>query len=635
MRKLNLISGALGLAALALTACSNEAPVNLENGVAENDEVRYLRVAIANPPSTRATFEDGTDDENEVKSLYFLFYDINGNPIKTEELTMDDLTETKLSGNGNVGAIEEVVVKISINRGAQYPSYVVCFINPVDWSKVDDENAKMEELRNLERESYATDGFAMTNSVYFGNDPVSNANKVKMSGAPISASQLYTSEDAAKDKDAEAVTIYVERYAAKVNFSLAADAISPETVGNYTLEFVPETWSINAASKNMYAVKRYADSNVATTGIPTFDNVQAMLGTWDTWNDPDNYRSYWACSPSFYADKFPQVSDDIIDQAATGTGAGELVGDYKLLYYSYNQISGNNGYDGFGKGVGVASNGGSNTKYTLENTMGQQAFETLNPKAAAPSVVLVGHYDVKLDETTLPVGTGFCIYKSRLYFRSTPPAEAPGSQTILDAMLAQNVILASNQNGTAFVNAGASSTIKEYFEVVHPSKEVRNGQPVPHRYVTLQLKKDLASYTGLYYKPIGSATWNAVTANDVDVINTALWQQIGNASAYTNNKCYYSIPIQHLGISENTTAESPINADGTIDWTKVRVGDFGLVRNHVYTINVAAIGGRATGIEDLNNPLVPSMETNDYWIKYQVNILNWRVVPTQNVTVLK
>ena len=61
------------------------------------------------------------------------------------------------------------------------------------------------------------------------------------------------------------------------------------------------------------------------------------------------------------------------------------------------------------------------------------------------------------------------------------------------------------------------------------------------------------------------------------------------------------------------------------------VGDFGLVRNHVYSINVTTIKGLGTAIADPTDPTVPPAETTDYFVAYRLNILNWAIVPTQNV----
>lgn len=637
MKKTSFLYGALGLMTLGLAACNSDVPEMTGNGVAQNDEVRYLRVAIANPATSRAAeFENGTAEENAVGELYFRFYDAAGNPIESgttqlENVEFDDVTPA----NGNVGKVKEVVLQLTLPRGSAYPSYVVCFINPVNYDEISNKSGNMSSLRDEFRSAFLDNAknFAMNNSVYYGNDPISGAGNVKMFGAPILTGQLFTSEtDALAATGEDIVSIYVERYAAKVRLTIADEAVKPVTVGDYTLTFVPEVWTVNADAPTMYASKRFEDTNAASTTIPTYNQVQTMLGGWTTWNDAANHRSYWACSPSYYATEFPQVSDDIIDIAPTGTtGAGVALAPFALRYYSYNQIKATTGP---GAGVTAFNNGGTNWKYTMENTVGRQAFQSANPKAAVPSVLIVGHYDLTTggNTTALTTGDGFCIYNGKIYFRNNVPANAAaGATTMLTEFLNQNKVLAINEDGT-LLNYANSAAVRSAFVVAHPAKDVRDIQPIPHRYVTLQLTSVPA--TGLYYKPAGSDTWKQATVDDLTYINTLLWQQLGNASSYTQGKCYFSLPIQHLGISENDINTNPIDADGVLDWTKVRVGDFGLVRNHVYSLGVSEISGRATGIEDLDNPLVPSVDETNYWIKYQINILNWRLVPEQNNIVL-
>ena len=632
--------------AFGLASCSSDEPlVDNQGAVAEKDEVRFLRVAVANPTSnSRATaddFEAGTDAENYVGQMYFKFYDINGNHLGYEATQLDEFTDN--ASTGNVGLIKERVLQITVEKGKAYPAYVVCFINPVDFTPVQTMTDKMETLRNLRRGDYknAAGNYTMSNSCYFGTDPLTGATDVKMSGAPIMAGQLYTTKEAAADANASAVDIYVERYAAKVNFNLAENAVQPVTYGSYTLNFNPEYWTINADAPSMYAIKRFSDSDADTDVLPTFAAVNEMLGGWNSWNDAANFRSYWACSPGFYATAFPRVSDDIMDNmTGNNTGAGwpefnnaNTATGFALRYYSYNQIAGN-GAASFGRGVPAVA-GASATKYTLENTMGVDAFASLNPKAAAPSALLVGNYTVTKNGAEVSFGEdGFCLYQNGVYAAgATAPAD---EKTILNALLDANGILFDG-SGNRISSTNFPEGIRDLFEVRHPSKAVRGTQAVPHRYVTLQIKEGTENFTGLYYQPDGAATKVPVevsagqTAEQlVNQINTLLWQQIGSAGQYTNGKCYFSIPIRHLGFTESEDG-APLT-DGVLDWTKVKVGDFGLVRNHVYTINVSNIEGRADGIQGFDNPLVPSMDENNYFVKYRINILNWRIVPQQNIT---
>lgn len=611
--------------AAAMTGCSSDEP-----GVQDNkaEKTIYLRVAISDINTASRVdnsdefFQNGTPAENAIGALQFKFYDASGNEVyatSATDYTFDD-AEDPLSPN--VGKIKEAVVQVALQQGQNLPSYVLCFANPVDWSSVEG-YSKMSDYRNVERTAYlGADGdFAMNNAVYYGTDPVSGQNNVKITGAPITAGQLFTSEAEAKAAtEGQVVDIYIERNAARVDFKIA-DAIEDYTIGDYTLSFVPSAWTVTADAPSMYAIKRFATTAGADAPIPTMADVQTYLTTWTAWNDAPLHRSYWACSPGFYATDFPRVSDNIADAATTGTGAGEVVAPYALKYYSFNQVNGANG-------TAIAANGTAVTRYALENTMGKEAFASLNPNAAAPSVLLTGKYTVSNNGTALPENTSFAIWNNKLYFiGSVPAGAADGAQTILAAMLDRQQIVATNSDG-ALLKTAANG-----IEVAHPSEAVRTGNAIAEEFVTLQISTLPAANT-LYFKPLGSDVWKAIeTEEELVYVNQQLAGQVNYAKAYTQGAAYFGIPIKHLRATEDTTNSPFTVADGkeTTDWTKVRVGDFGLVRNHVYAINVTGIEGLGDGVFDLDYPIVTPMDTYNYYIKYSIRVLNWRIVPAQNV----
>lgn len=642
--------GAVVALAFGLGACSSDEPIG--NGVAQQDENRYLRVNLMNPAGTRAdvTFETGTDAENTVNTVIMDFYDAAGNFVTRatpNDIKWEDKTGTPVP---NVGKIGSAIVKIGVSKEQNLPAYVMCYLNPVNWGTASKVN--MTALRTEQRKNYldGSNHFAMNNSCYYGYDKVTSQSNVKISGTPIAEGELYTSQSAAEKSDAATVDIYVERYAAKVNFTAnttkqageyveggkgiyafkGTTPINATTNVAFSLDFNPEAWTINADAESMYAVKNF--TTVKGAGVPTMNDVQAYLGGWTTWNDKDNFRSYWSCSPAFFAEDFPQVSDQIVDLSSgvnNDYGQGKVVAPYALKYYSYNQICGTNG-NGV-KTFAADTDGTLPVKYALENTMGEPAFSSLNPKAAVPSVLLVGNYSVTYGDTPLPAGTTFYIYNNSIYFQ-TEPADVENALLMKDKFIADQQILyvKVGNNYTLLSKDNADAATLGLLTVKHPDKAVRDKNLVPHRFVTLQLT---SAPTNVYYRPNGAGEYVPVTTTNLNVVNTLLWQQSSVAYAYTNGKCYYSMPIWHLGMTENTV-NRPLEANGAIKWKELRVGDMGLVRNHVYKLNVDAIKGLATGIENLDYPIVPPMDQDEYWIKYRINILNWRIVPAQNGIIL-
>lgn len=76
-----------------------------------------------------------------------------------------------------------------------------------------------------------------------------------------------------------------------------------------------------------------------------------------------------------------------------------------------------------------------------------------------------------------------------------------------------------------------------------------------------------------------------------------------------DGKAYYFIPIRHLGT----------------DPTKV--GYYGIVRNHVYSINIQNMYGFGTPVYDPTKVIDPTIPSNDAtYLAARINVLSWRVV---------
>lgn len=76
-----------------------------------------------------------------------------------------------------------------------------------------------------------------------------------------------------------------------------------------------------------------------------------------------------------------------------------------------------------------------------------------------------------------------------------------------------------------------------------------------------------------------------------------------------DGKAYYFIPIRHLGT----------------DPTKV--GYYGIVRNHVYSINIQNMFGFGTPVYDPDKTIDPTIPSNDAtYLAARINVLSWRVV---------
>lgn len=646
MKKQKFLFGALTALAMgaAFTACSDD-PVNdgIDNGKVEKDQTRYINVTICTPTqgsraeSTDATFEAATKEENYVKTLYFAFYDANGDWIYTAPFEFKNNTNDEdgdegvfnpsgeVAGTaGNVGKIWTSTVGINLSAGQNMPSYVMAFVNPV--TPADITNSSMSSVEGMLRQDVQNVDkyFPMSNSVFYGNNPITGETNVRMVATPITTTQLATSIDEAKEKPA--VEIFVERYAAKINLTMATNAIANNAnqmdaaktpaVNGYTLKFVPEYWRPNAIDKDMYVLKHYA-INTSTTGTPvinakpTYTELNNLL-QWG-WNDAANNRSYWGCSPSYYDAKYPKVSDNIEDG-----------GTYALHYFSYNEIVDPSTVEGasFKDSKPANADGSfSGAFYSRETTASATAWKNAtayNPVATVAGAVIIGRYELTdPDGTAMDKKTTFWLY-----------GKTDGKWNLYDTKAKITEAMAKQQNIVLDKATKQPVRVATPFIVEHPKKAVRTaaGATVAGRFVALQIDNETVPTGYCYYDATvtGDDKYVDITAANVNEVNVALLTA-GYARQYGEGLAYYNVPIQHIGFN---TADY---TDGKLDWTKARAGSFGLVRNHVYTINIESINGLATALRDADQPIVPPMDEQTYYVSAKLNVLNWRIVPAQNV----
>ncbi|MDE6479031.1 MAG: fimbria major subunit [Muribaculaceae bacterium] len=669
MRKLNLISGALGLAALALTACSNEMPVQ-EPQVAEVDETRFMTIQISAPSdlATRA-FENGSSNESYIDRLDFFFYDALNNPTSSPVfMDINDIKKAVEDGNAffpdantsgnNVTRVFTSVVPASLTQGQNLPSQVICIVN----GNGDNINAlkklTLDELIEVERTHVRTDDyFRMSNSVYYGQNVLTGQANQRLCATPININtQLFGTRDEALEavkasqdenptNDGALVDIYVERLAAKVGLQMGANVAQPyilkDAAGNdVTLTFVPEYWAMNATDKTTYLTKRYGVENEDGTinQTPNYSQINSALTDGATnpwWNDPTNFRSYWGTSPSYFDNEYPDVSDDVNDLVA-------YTHDYSCNYWSYNQVAAQAARDEADAGIGgigkqalaIGENGF--TLGTGNATLGETAvttstgyiyaFETTasrhrvndiannNPAAVVASAVVVGKYSV--NGTPVAADNAFYIDRNAgangIYYATANEVKVQ--------LASRQRILFSNNNGTGRISADDSRLV-----IKHPDLAVRElaGTKLAGRLVTLQLSDNLSGDPIYYYElgENGNGRYVQVDSDNLDEVNAQLLA-VGYMDMFDQGLGFYSVPIRHL----NWTDAACLNADGSYNWQNMPSGALGVVRNHVYSLTIDRITGLATALRSPEQPIVPAKEEANQYIAARLNVLAWNIV---------
>jgi hypothetical protein len=102
-----------------------------------------------------------------------------------------------------------------------------------------------------------------------------------------------------------------------------------------------------------------------------------------------------------------------------------------------------------------------------------------------------------------------------------------------------------------------------------------------------------------------NGNYNAIESSALNVELAA----VQPALVYNDGMTYYWLDIKHLG-NTGSTAE------------------YGIVRNHVYKVNITDIKGFGTPIYDPNEDFITPDKPEDIvtYVSAQINILSWRVV---------
>lgn len=643
---------------LLFAACTAE-KLPEDQSRADADRTFYVNMNIRGDVAgsgTRAdvvTFEDGLEGESRVNNAYFVFYDKDGNVVG--DIVSVDLVTSTSAENGTVEATYKSVVPVSVRKGENKPTQVICYINPISSSSLQNP-LNVIQTRTHDR-VYTDNGFAMSNSVHYHAE---NDDALPTIATEIPEGALFKSENDAKAAtEAETTTIYVERYATKLTFK-GTDNIEPYKTatrvynedGTYAsvpvnLTFVPEKWALNAEARTTYVIKSFrkeSELGQIMADNYTYAELDGIIGgagrAWN-WNNTASHRSYWGMSPAYFTAKYPEVASDVNETM-------------NQTYLTYNDL----------KEKGYAADG---TQYFKETTVGSKALMGGNPAAAVASVIYVGHYDVEIDGDKKALKGGFYTYLSgsvdlgdgktenRPYIYFDDEEENPltgavaGGGSMLRRFLAQTTILyKKNADGTysrySVNNPGDRTTLLASLKVMAIDDDVKalvgteNGKPVKLQANTRSLQFKSVPVASIYiatkdgYKKIVNEVIDDKTEATLQEANALLMQQVGYAYYYDLGRGYFNIPVKHLGWYRDGNENRTDGTDNAmIDWNNVKVGDFGMVRNHSYSVQVNKIEGLASGISDDKTPIVPPAAAEDYFVAYSVNILQWAVVPVQNV----
>ena len=307
------------LACSAMVACTNTDEPEVDNGGAKGNE-SYLAVKLVNPSAgSRATgnYAYGSEAEQTVTSARFYLFDAAGNAYEINDGSNPtnngknyvDATPSGTfteSGSDNVETVLSTVLVIDSSKKLP-PASILAVLNCSDL--LDTDNLSLSQLK-IKVANFGTIKDEKSPAPYIGKGKFAMSNSVFVDAAgnlaeatPIAAENIKTKKEDALKPEA-AVEIYVERVAAKVQTEVSI----PTTVTEETKkegkffkigdEFYANTGEVDANGKDIYAhllgwrVTNITNQSKLIKDLDGTANANPALA-W-TWNNPANFRSYWA-----------------------------------------------------------------------------------------------------------------------------------------------------------------------------------------------------------------------------------------------------------------------------------------------------------------------------------------------------
>lgn len=564
---------------IALCACSND-----ESGIIPDDtpnaftgDEAYINIRLADAGSLTKAQEGGFEygiNEQAVKNAYFYFYDADG-VFVTQGNAWAGGNASTTAPAGNIEFVSNNVVVLKGLDKKDYPKYMVTVLNkPTNfvYGKTLDEIQTVLADNNAEGIYYpettnntTTNYFTMSTTSYTETSRtkyfVTEVKEENFSLEPITDVSAITN----------AVTVYVERLAAKVTLNVS-NLLPKDVNGRYPIKVTVAGEDNPAGSGNIASEELYVELlgwklNATAKKSYMIKNIDA---TWTdnnlgfTWNRPIDYRSHWGKSFNYGLSGYPENAAEV---PANST------------YLNYVDLE--NGLTALG-----------NPAYCAENT-NTNTIVTGNFPSAVTSVLLKAKIcDVSGNALDLVRYNGV-LFKQ---------------DSFLEYVL--NVLKTKNQLNMWYEDGQDDGGNTKYTQI---GKE----------YVKLENMGD-GKVKVVFTNENETSLYTEDGANSSDQIIAALNDNLAAAStdaiAYNGGSMYYNIPIEHLNNGD-------IAENGTIPEAK-----YGVVRNHHYVITIDKLEKIGKGIFEEDERIVPGEDPDGetYYIGAKINILSWKIV-SQNV----
>lgn len=569
---------------LALAACETG------NGMKDSKDVETNYISInlvtAAGTGTRADaydpaggenkdYEDGTDTENTVKSIRFYFFDAGKEAVAV-----------KKSGDGYVSYLDwpggdGTEIK---DEGSDHANTVekilnaMLIINPAEKGKVPaflvavlnpTKEIKEASIANVSKLTELIDDYSAYTADNFimSNSVFANGDEEKVKVDAVNVEKhLYTTAEAAL---ADPVTVYVERVLAKATLSTTLTAA--KEIGGEKL-YLPNKAETTAGAGDgkdyKYNGKQIYVKFLGWNVTATAKTSRLMKEINSGWEDKDLFGSN---TPWNWAGV----------RSFWAVNPGTMAYNYFDFGLKYDKDTGEYVQTEDGKKAANALTVGQGIAYMQENAAESLVSNTVE----TPTKVIIAAQLV--DESGDPME--FAEFAFEQY-----TVEA---LKVKYAELSNIYIITTETSGTKYTKITAEDIKLVTATAAGQADENRSGRYYTYANINMETKKTYC---------IGN-TEGAPAATE-EAINEEL-VKLGHAKVWTNGFTYYYFDIKHLGTS---------------------VGEYGVVRNHVYKSVVDGLTGLGTPVYNPDEVIYPEKPGDeDTFLAAQIKILSWRIVNGQ------
>lgn len=563
----------IALAALGFAACAEKID---DNSPVQKGELEESYIAInlmAADVNTRAAtdsygYEYGTDAERAIKTAYFFFFDENGDAFN-------------VNATANAPGGEKNYLQLTIGQTT---------------GKVDPNVSDIKEailILNTYKGVYPSKIVAVINWVptantysltelhtayqTIGNDTNGYvmSNSVYMDGAgnfvdavPLTAANIKTTEAEAL---ATPVDIYVERTAAKVILTASGKEAGTQNIFDTQKKSSPMTLLGTSSEVDVYVQlhgwELYNDY-ITSSLLKVIEKWDiATLGL--TWNDIPYYRCYWAKSQvTPHADSF---SWKYSDEHKTSKG-------FQTNY-------------GFDVATDVTNNQRSTYTYCGENTNQVTITDEVITSDPRTKVILKGQLKQKNQD-----GTYSALELARWYGN-----EYAGNEAL-------RIAVANSLKYTLYHSSDGTT-----FDPIAPEDlQCVAGSAVGAKAYEVGFQLSDSGAKNTWYKYTSATGYQSLGTLDGDankIATNEILKSVEPALVYTDGNTYYIVDIEHLGTAG---------------------AKYGVVRNHVYQIDIKSIKGYGSpvynGFANIITPPEYPDEDEASYVAARINVLSWKVV---------